>query len=302
MGGARASPVLKLFFLNPSCSSMSDKEHFCVTATIISGESKFISGLKPSWTLAMLYKRVALEFGIPLMELTLCMGQRAFTASDLCDVLSALGIQGGTDLAVVLQAAGKTAEAAEFRVMQGSLFKKPGQDPTTKRIVKMHRQVGSKISTTGRTWMGPSGGQWVELDPFVEKLGWLVLEGTSFGQPGLLLEKVEIGEEEPIVLRVRSPVLDDHMCDICLKPHETIRHVKYRITLCWPGLKLECLEIAKQDAAPLRNGSSGTTLANIVMVRDTSLKHGDELIYFYLGDAEEDIARARTGALSNTHF
>jgi len=78
----------------------------------------------------------------------------------------------------------------EYRVLQGMLFKKTSLDPTTRKIVKLVRPVGSIVKVTGRRWTGPSGGEWVELDSEVEKPGWMLIEGPGFGVSGALLEKV----------------------------------------------------------------------------------------------------------------
>jgi len=97
------------------------------------------------------------------------------------------------------------AEHCEYRVMQTSLFKKPGVDPAAGKIVRLKGQVGSTVCTTGRSWTGLQGGKWVELDTIVEKPGWLLVEGPGFGVPGPLLQKIDPGDEEAIVLCVVKP-------------------------------------------------------------------------------------------------
>ena len=79
-------------------------------------------------------------------------------------------------------------EVVEYRVLQRSLVKRPGSSPTGPKTLKLTRPVGSVMFTTGRTWTGPKGGEWVELDSFVEKQGWLLVQGPGFGIPGPLLQ------------------------------------------------------------------------------------------------------------------
>ncbi|CAE7310391.1 unnamed protein product [Symbiodinium natans] len=86
-------------------------------------------------------------------------------------------------------------EPVEYRVLQGALFKKPSKDPSSAKVTKLSRKVGSKVRSTGRTWRGPAGGLWIELD--AKKPGWLLVEGPGFNQTGPLLEKLRPAEEAP---------------------------------------------------------------------------------------------------------
>merc|ERR1711879_1074647 len=124
------------------------------------------------------------------------------------------------------------------------------------RIIKLSQPVGSKVGTTGRTWTGPCGGEWVELDMWREKPGWLLVHGPGFDQRGPLLEKVLPGEEEPMVLSVMSPVLSDgvtqstedvHLCDICARPSQTLGEVKGLIVSQCPQLRPHKLQILSME-------------------------------------------------------
>mmetsp|Transcript_15013 Transcript_15013/g.41141 ORF Transcript_15013/g.41141 Transcript_15013/m.41141 type:complete len:241 (-) Transcript_15013:77-799(-) len=191
--------------------------------------------------------------------------------------------------------AASAADGEEYRVMQGPLFKKPGSNPETQKVIKLSRKVGSKVKTTGKTWTGPSGGEWVQLDPAAEKPGWLLVEGPGFGMPGPLLEKVIPGEEEPIVLYALSPVDDSHLCDICLKPGQTIRHAKNWVAMRLPGLKAEKITVAREKPSEkthgmgLRNFPANWLFDDLMRIRDTTFKDGGEFVYFYMGEAGVDI-------------
>eukprot|EP00930_Biecheleria_cincta_P010100 TRINITY_DN112023_c0_g1_i1.p1 TRINITY_DN112023_c0_g1~~TRINITY_DN112023_c0_g1_i1.p1 ORF type:complete len:247 (-),score=39.05 TRINITY_DN112023_c0_g1_i1:35-736(-) len=85
-----------------------------------------------------------------------------------------------------------------YCVAQGFCFFKPSNDPSSSTIIKAKRPAGSLIHTTGKTWRGPAGGVWVEVDSFVmpdlpEGVGWALVDGPGFGlrgpaliDPGLL--------------------------------------------------------------------------------------------------------------------
>eukprot|EP00930_Biecheleria_cincta_P096879 TRINITY_DN88657_c0_g1_i1.p1 TRINITY_DN88657_c0_g1~~TRINITY_DN88657_c0_g1_i1.p1 ORF type:complete len:221 (-),score=44.46 TRINITY_DN88657_c0_g1_i1:13-675(-) len=200
---------------------------------------------------------------------------------------------------------GKDQElSVEYRVLQGPLFKKPSKNPASQKVIGLSRKVGSKVSTTGKTWTGPSGGVWVELDPSKEKLGWLLIEGPGFNQPGPLLELVEPGEEEPIVLFALSPIDDSPWCDICLKPSQTVRHAKHWLALRMPGLQVEKMMVAREKPSGkthgqgLRNFPATWLITDEVRIRDTPFKNNGELVFFYMGDAAEDVAEFKAKAKS----
>jgi len=244
--------------------------------------------------LLALIDKVADAFEISRGEIKLCLDQVVFNISNVREELQKLGIRAGAKLTLVKQAAAPTVE---YRVMQGPLFKKSGKEPTSTKIVKLTRPVGSKLRTTGQTWTGPSGGQWVEVDELFEKPGWLLIEGPGFDQPGLLLEKVEPGEEEPLVLLVRDPLDCTLVCNICVKPSETIAHAKCWVALRWPGLRPHKIECPKEQNvqnlahSKFRSFAKDELLSSDTLLKDTQLRDGDEFIYRYIGDSQEDLAR-----------
>mmetsp|Transcript_116723 Transcript_116723/g.326505 ORF Transcript_116723/g.326505 Transcript_116723/m.326505 type:complete len:226 (-) Transcript_116723:116-793(-) len=194
---------------------------------------------------------------------------------------------------------GEDAGRAEYRVMQGPLFRKPGADPSAPKIVRLVRPVGSRVRATGRTWRGPSGGMWIELDTSAgEKPGWLLVEGPGFNQPGPHLERVEPGEEEPLVLRVLSPIDDSHLCDICVRASQTVGDAKRWVALRLPGLRLEKIIAAREKPSGkthgmgLRNFPASWVVEDAVRMRDSPFESGGEFVFFYMGDAAEDVAAA----------
>lgn len=187
------------------------------------------------------------------------------------------------------------ATSCEYRVLQGPLFKKPGSDPAGQKVIKLNRKVGSKIKTTGKTWMGPSGGQWVELDATAEKPGWLLIEGPGFNQPGPLLEEVSPGEEEPIVLFVLSPIDDSKLCDFCVRPSETVGSAKRWLLYRMPGLVKSKIQVAQEKPSEkthgmgLRNFPTKWMIEDRQKISETPFKDGSEFVFFYLGEAAADI-------------
>jgi len=237
---------------------------------------------------------VATNLEFPLAELRVCCDGNTLKFSDLRRTLNDLGIHGDSVLTVVRVA---VPELSEHRVLQGPLFKKPCEDPTSTKIIKIHRPVGSKLWTTGRKWVGRVGVEWLEGCPFREKPGWFAVEGSTFGQPGLLLEQVMQGEEEPLILHFRYPLDDNALYEMCLKPSQTITDAFRWICLRLPGLKLSQLTCASRRALhtrALRNIPSSWILGSGTKISETSLQSGDEFIYFYVGNAEDDLENAVT--------
>lgn len=140
-------------------------------------------------------------------------------------------------------------EVVEFRVMQGLLIKKLGEDPATQSVIKVRRPVGSQVPTTGKIWVGPQGGEWVELDStWVEKPGWLLLESFgALGVYGILLERIEANEEKPLMLQIFNPKTDARLCDVCVRPSQPLRDVKLAIAWRFPGLKQSKMQLKLHD-------------------------------------------------------
>lgn len=78
---------------------------------------------------------------------------------------------------------------------EGKIIKKAS--PESQKIISGKREPGCLVHTTGRQFIGPSGGKWVELDPKRDpKPGWLLTHGRTIGLDSELLEAVE--EERPV--------------------------------------------------------------------------------------------------------
>mmetsp|Transcript_108858 Transcript_108858/g.289515 ORF Transcript_108858/g.289515 Transcript_108858/m.289515 type:complete len:306 (-) Transcript_108858:20-937(-) len=184
----------------------------------------------------------------------------------------------------------------EYRVMQDTLFKKPGSDPTTGKVVKIARKVGSKVRGTGRAWTGPQGGEWVQLEPPAEKPGWLLVEGSSFGAPGPLLERVEAGEEPRMVLRAARPVIaaamdnsNVEMRDIVVRPSTKVREAKGLIAGLF-GLDRKGIIMSKpkdrsneQSAGNIDNTGAESLLLDDVTMGEAGFVSGHDVPFVYMG-------------------
>lgn len=144
-----------------------------------------------------------------------------------------------------------SVQPCAFRVMQGPLFKKPGADPATSKVIKLNRKISSAVQTTGRIWQGSAGGTWVELDASAEKPGWLLVEGPGFGIRGPLLEKIESHDEQPIIIELVNAVKKTSLGEICVKPSQTVQ-----VAQSWISLRVEdnlvydkiwCMKATRKD-------------------------------------------------------
>eukprot|EP00404_Azadinium_spinosum_P021614 CAMPEP_0180619772 /NCGR_PEP_ID=MMETSP1037_2-20121125/34268_1 /TAXON_ID=632150 /ORGANISM="Azadinium spinosum, Strain 3D9" /LENGTH=308 /DNA_ID=CAMNT_0022639853 /DNA_START=1 /DNA_END=927 /DNA_ORIENTATION=+ len=190
------------------------------------------------------------------------------------------------------------AQVVEYRVLQRGLIKKVGEDPAVAGAVKLARQVGSTVFTTGRTWTGPRGGTWVELDSLTERPGWLLVEGPGFGTPGPLLQKVEVGEEAPLLLRVEQPtrVEDPSLIeyrDFVVSPSAKVREAKRWIALVW-GFNPNQLIIARPEDESATYKEYYGRKAPICQLEgllrdderlfDVGFRDGDVVQYVYIGN------------------
>ncbi|CAE7785515.1 dnajb6-a [Symbiodinium sp. CCMP2456] len=195
------------------------------------------------------------------------------------------------------------SEVVEYRVLQRSLVKRPGSSPTGPKTVKLTRPVGSVMFTTGRTWTGPQGGEWVELDSFVEKPGWLLVQGPGFGIPGPLLQRVKPGEAPPLLLRVAKPVEigcareeEREMREIVVSPTANVRDAKEWIALIFGLSDPRRIIVGKPTDARTRAAVTGAgfhikscdgLLDDETSIADAGFSDGDELCYVYTGDLEK---------------
>jgi hypothetical protein len=104
-----------------------------------------------------------------------------------------------------------SVKKGDYYVTLGLIFKKPGDDPTTQKMLKLNRKVGSIVHTTGKVWKGPTGGFWVELDISAgdsgagEKPGYVMIDASGFGTPGPCLQMANAEDGPPLVLKVKKP-------------------------------------------------------------------------------------------------
>lgn len=86
-----------------------------------------------------------------------------------------------------------------------AIFLKKSSNPRSGKIVKQKRETGSQVSATGRTWTGPSGGEWAELFPSSEASkeeswdkAWALVDGPGFGLEGpALIDPTRPPDPEP---------------------------------------------------------------------------------------------------------
>mmetsp|Transcript_87982 Transcript_87982/g.152435 ORF Transcript_87982/g.152435 Transcript_87982/m.152435 type:complete len:280 (-) Transcript_87982:27-866(-) len=86
-----------------------------------------------------------------------------------------------------------------YRCMQGVLFCKRSEDPKSRRIVKLHKPVGTFIYSTGYIWTGPGGGVWCEMDARKGEMGWMLVKGPGFGLGGPALVDLESLQKTGVV-------------------------------------------------------------------------------------------------------
>jgi len=220
-----------------------------------------------------------------LTELQVCM------PGDVGDAPEA-GEEAGPDAVV----AAPQLVPSEYWVMQDTLFKKPGSDPATGKVVKLGRKVGSKVRTTGRTWTGPQGGEWVELESRGDKPGWLLVEGPGFGAPGPLLEKAEAGEEPRMVLHAARPVIAAAMDnsnvevrDFIARPSMKVREAKGLIAGLF-GIDRKGIIMSKpkdrngeQTAGNIDNTGAESLLLDDATMGEAGFVHGHDVPFVYMG-------------------
>eukprot|EP00971_Amphidinium_carterae_P235436 4672318-Amphidinium_carterae.1 len=67
--------------------------------------------------------------------------------------------------------------ATLYECTQGVLFLKRCKNPSSQRIVRLQRHVGSRVASTGALWQGPAGGVWMECDGSSGDRGWMLVSG-----------------------------------------------------------------------------------------------------------------------------
>jgi len=188
-----------------------------------------------------------------------------------------------------------SSDVIEYRVLQRTLVKKLGMDPAAAGLAKVRMQVGSIVFTTGHLWMGPQGGQWVELDAVVEKPGWLLVQGPGFGLPGPLLQKVELGEPATLILHAAKPQQDPDETNLetrefVLSIGAKVADLREWIALLF-GLDLRNVIIAAPgaDKNAVRDGVTEQCkiLQDSVRVVEAGFKDGDRVPFVYTGNLEK---------------
>mmetsp|Transcript_106163 Transcript_106163/g.310336 ORF Transcript_106163/g.310336 Transcript_106163/m.310336 type:complete len:219 (-) Transcript_106163:110-766(-) len=88
---------------------------------------------------------------------------------------------------------------------QGAIFVKRSSNPKSKKIIRLQRPVGTNVHTTGKTWRGPGGGTWAELNAARGETGWALVDGPGFGLNGPAL--VDAAKDRDLV-RLEIILLD----------------------------------------------------------------------------------------------
>jgi hypothetical protein len=110
---------------------------------------------------------------------------------------------------------GWSVRKGDYYVTLGVLYKKPGEDPETQKMLKLTRPVGAIVHTTSKVWKAPKGGFWVELDVSQgdsgagEKPGYVMIDASGFGTPGPCLQLASAEDGPPLILKVAKPAGTD---------------------------------------------------------------------------------------------
>jgi polyketide synthase-associated protein len=192
-----------------------------------------------------------------------------------------------------------STEVVEYRVLQRGLVKRLGTEPDS-TIMKLQRPVGSTIFTTGRTWKGPRGGEWVELDTITEAKGWMLVEGPGFSAPGPLLQRKEKDEDPPMLLKVERPKVikveqpemskEDELVEyreFLLPPRARVKEAKEWIALIF-GLEPQKIIIAQPAEGTSAHEVNSYMKSRVLFDDDVMImagfKDGDEVHYLFTGD------------------
>jgi len=174
----------------------------------------------------------------------------------------------------------------DYYVTLGVLYKKPGTDPETQKIIKLTRKVGSIVHTTGKVWKGASGGFWVELDTTAgdsgagEKPGYVMIDANGFGTPGPCLQKAAAEDGHPMLLHAEAPE-GGKPWDGATSEKE---FVVFQKTQVWEvKVVLSMLFGCKKDAIKILG--DGGPLADETSMKDADFKDGAK-VYFEYSDGK----------------
>mmetsp|Transcript_76546 Transcript_76546/g.197140 ORF Transcript_76546/g.197140 Transcript_76546/m.197140 type:complete len:202 (-) Transcript_76546:121-726(-) len=184
-------------------------------------------------------------------------------------------------------------EPVEFEVVQDYLLKKATAEGD--KIIKVKKEKGAKLATTGKLFVGGAGGKWVqERKADGEGGGWFLVFGPGFNlkEPLLVHPSMEFAElgaprGKPMKLTVMSPVeAGEHLLDLSIEDNWTIGQVK--ALLCQQtGLKPKSMIMAKGKAG--ERVPEDAKLDDSQSVTDVGYKDGDEIAFIYLGTLETDL-------------
>lgn len=157
------------------------------------GTQVLTASLLPSATVGELQEHIFEVAGVkPLAQRLVYAGKMLCAEATLEEV----GLGDGALISLVV-----TFEAVEYRVLLGRLLKRPGEDPQAPNVVEEDHKVGSRLRTTGRTWVSPLGALWVELDPSTAEPGWLLVRGARVQRAGTLLVRGDQADHRAMLLR-----------------------------------------------------------------------------------------------------
>lgn len=79
-----------------------------------------------------------------------------------------------------------TGGPMQYVVAQNVVFVMKHREPNPRSIVKRKRISGHAIYTTGKTWTGPMGAVWAQVDGELspDEVCWVLVEGSGFGVVG----------------------------------------------------------------------------------------------------------------------
>jgi len=181
---------------------------------------------------------------------------------------------------------------ASYRVTEGVCFVKPAEQPDGDRIIQVKRPVGSVVQTTGRTWTGPQGGLWAEVDVEREarmKMGWVNVKGLT--RRPLLVDAAEEGAAQVVEVKYTksTPIFSCMM-----QSDETIADF-INIFCARTGLTASHVILTKSKPGKAPNGSGKLlppdyTKKDDILLRDRTIKDAgitEPLNLIYTGDFDE---------------
>jgi len=183
-----------------------------------------------------------------------------------------------------------------YCVAQGMCFLKPSEEPSTTKILKAKRPVGSVIYATGQTWEGPQGGVWAEVDVARSpgEMGWVLVQGPGFGVKGPLLVDPSGTENASTLINIRwgkdPPIFS------CMMPKSATIGDLVQTFCARTGLNRKETIFTKSLPAKAPNGTglllpTDYTASKDVLQNDMTIEAAnisDTLNLVYIGHFEED--------------